>query len=142
MSRSKLIRAATTVLTLALAVALCASALSLYAEGQARRAAGSGTEPIFTRGEIAVRLGHIAPLALLWLLGLVGAAALGRSPHPEDARAMRQAPVPRESGTPRILRVALYAAAALLLAMGVLNGGLNDVFVKAANICTECIGLG
>ena len=29
-----------------------------------------------------------------------------------------------------------------LIVLGVLNGGLRDVFVKAANLCTECIGLG
>ena len=42
----------------------------------------------------------------------------------------------------RGLRLALYAAAAVLIVLGVLNGGLRDVLVKAANICTECIGLG
>ena len=40
------------------------------------------------------------------------------------------------------LRAGLYGLAALLVALGVLNGGLNDVLVKAINICTECIGLG
>ena len=34
------------------------------------------------------------------------------------------------------------AAALALVILGVLNGGLRDVLVKAANICTECIGLG
>ena len=41
-----------------------------------------------------------------------------------------------------ITRAALYAAAVILLAAGVLNGGMRDVLVKAINICTECIGLG
>lgn len=36
----------------------------------------------------------------------------------------------------------LAAAAVLLIVLGVLNGGMQDVFVKAAKICSECIGLG
>ncbi len=40
------------------------------------------------------------------------------------------------------LRMALYAAALVLIVWGVLNGGMRDVLVKAINICTECIGLG
>lgn len=40
------------------------------------------------------------------------------------------------------LRIALYAIAVLFIVLGVMNGGLRDVLVKAINICTECIGLG
>ena len=29
-----------------------------------------------------------------------------------------------------------------LFVIGIFNGGLNDVLIKAINICTECIGLG
>ena len=28
------------------------------------------------------------------------------------------------------------------LMVGIFNGGARDVFIKAVNICTECIGLG
>lgn len=41
-----------------------------------------------------------------------------------------------------IVYVLLYAAAAAFIVLGVMNGGLRDVLVKAINICTECIGLG
>jgi len=40
------------------------------------------------------------------------------------------------------LRTVLYLLAVLLIALGVMNGGMWDVLVKAINICTECIGLG
>ena len=36
----------------------------------------------------------------------------------------------------------ILIAAAGLIAAGILNGGLHDVFIKAIYICTECIGLG
>lgn len=42
----------------------------------------------------------------------------------------------------RKLRIFLLLLAAALLAAGVCNGGMRDVWVKAVNICTECIGLG
>ena len=41
-----------------------------------------------------------------------------------------------------ILRVIVLMAAVLLIVLGIANGGLWDVLVKAINICTECIGLG
>ena len=39
-------------------------------------------------------------------------------------------------------RAGVLAAAALLLAAGLLNGGFRDVLVKAVNLCAECVGLG
>ncbi len=55
--------------------------------------------------------------------------------------------LPEKSGgasekTRLVLRIAIYALAVLFIALGMKNGGMRDVLVKAANICTECIGLG
>ena len=41
-----------------------------------------------------------------------------------------------------VIRVIIVAAAVALIVLGVMNGGMFDVLVKAINICTECIGLG
>lgn len=41
-----------------------------------------------------------------------------------------------------VARIALIAAAVLMIVMGIFNGGMNDVLQKAIKICTECIGLG
>lgn len=54
-------------------------------------------------------------------------------------------PAPKQEthgGRGIVLRAALYAAAIALIVLGVLNGGMRDVLIKAINICTECIGLG
>ena len=40
------------------------------------------------------------------------------------------------------VRIALYALAIVLIVLGINNGGMRDVLIKAINICTECIGLG
>ena len=39
-------------------------------------------------------------------------------------------------------RIAVGVIAITFILVGIFNGGANDVFVKAINICTECIGLG
>ena len=40
------------------------------------------------------------------------------------------------------IRIVLLAASIVLIAAGIMNGGMRDVLIKAINICTECIGLG
>lgn len=40
------------------------------------------------------------------------------------------------------VRAVLLVAAGVFIILGILNGSLNDVLLKAINICTECIGLG
>lgn len=41
-----------------------------------------------------------------------------------------------------VCRIFVFAAAIILIVLGLQNGGMWDVLVKAINICTECIGLG
>ena len=41
-----------------------------------------------------------------------------------------------------IVRVAVLLAAIAMIIAGVQNGGMRDVFIKAVNLCTECVGLG
>jgi hypothetical protein len=39
-------------------------------------------------------------------------------------------------------RIALFAVAVVFIVMGVDNGGLKAMFMKAINVCTQCIGIG
>ncbi|MBR2343745.1 MAG: hypothetical protein IKA64_05770 [Clostridia bacterium] len=41
-----------------------------------------------------------------------------------------------------IIRISLIALSAVLITLGIYNGGMRDVLEKAVKICTECIGLG
>ena len=41
-----------------------------------------------------------------------------------------------------LLRRVLMAAAVVFIILGVMNGSMKDVLVKAIKICTECVGLG
>lgn len=40
------------------------------------------------------------------------------------------------------VRIAVLLVAVAFIIWGITNGGARDVFIKAINICTECIGLG
>ena len=42
----------------------------------------------------------------------------------------------------RTLQIVVVIAAVILIILGVCNGGAKAVHTKAANICTECVGLG
>lgn len=40
------------------------------------------------------------------------------------------------------VRIAVAVLAVVFIAVGIWNGGMHDVLIKAVKICTECIGLG
>lgn len=64
------------------------------------------------------------------------AASTTRSPAPK---------VEKSSKTPLsvwVLRGSIVVVAVAFVVVGIINGGMNDVFTKAVAICTECIGLG
>ena len=41
-----------------------------------------------------------------------------------------------------LIRRVLLVAAVIFVVLGVQNGSMKDVLVKAIRICTECVGLG
>ena len=97
----------------------------------------------------------LLPFAALGLCALAAAYALrDRSMERETKAAREQAQSERTEGSPRpegrrgspvrsdILRLAVIAAAVLMIIAGALNGSALDVLVKAITICTECVGLG
>ena len=60
----------------------------------------------------------------------------GRNPFCERRNGWGNVPVRT------LMRKLLFIIALLLIAAGVANGGMREVWIKAVNICTECIGLG
>lgn len=126
--------------------AVCAACLAFIAAYMLRR-------ENFTSWELDAVLGRMLMHTLPWLAVAFAAAvsasyACARSAVreadllkglPKDtaatAEAARRLPV-------NFLRAALLAAGAVFIALGIANGGMRDVLVKAINICTECIGLG
>ena len=64
------------------------------------------------------------------------------------SQAAAKAPAPLNSISPEtarrriLLRRVLMAAAVLFIVLGIFNGSMKDVLIKAIKICTECVGLG
>lgn len=102
--------------------------------------------------------GHIFPWIILGLGGLTVFATLQeRSMQRETAEAQEKIREERNAGikTDQIekpqseslkakhtLQIVVIIAAVVFIILGVCNGGAKAVLTKAANICTECIGLG
>ena len=120
---------------------------------------GVRIHPVYSLPIVQERLAAVAPalrgyLALV-ALGLILQALAGEPSQPRACReperglrrpwqrvTARREIAPQGKPASPALRVVLYAAAVVLIVLGVMNGGLRDVLVKAINICTECIGLG
>ena len=140
--------------TLLLACLMIAHCIGIYRAGIAPEnltESGVRIADIYSPAVIARHARQIAWAFWLWLALLAAAIAEGIC-RPAAVRCLpgmkaapKRLPEPfaaQDERTASIARCILLAAAAALIALGVLNGGMRDVLVKAVNICTECIGLG
>ena len=120
------------VLCVALAVILAAGAVLVYLDGAPRRAENP-LESIYT----AEKAGRVMTAALPVFLALlcVLAACLILDVKPPQGKG-------GTGGGETWIRIAVFAAAALLIIAGIANGSVQDVLAKAISICTECVGLG
>ena len=143
----RVVRVVMAVLTVAVCLLLCWEAADILRAGNSPEnfsAPGVRIRPVYTREDVAARLGRIAPV----LYGYVAAAVLAlilQATAGERTRPAAAAPAaaPAGSGKGRLaLCAALGVLAIGLIGLGVVNGGARDVLVKAVNICTECVGLG
>ena len=142
------------VLCAAIAALLAAGALSLYLDGAAKQAEGDLFYYMFTRERAGAKLAPVIPLIFCALGMTIAGTVLGirdeKAEKPlRDERLMRDLGSIRERAVHQqadrktmILRTAVLAAALILIVIGILNGGLEDVLAKGAAICTECVGLG
>ena len=154
MTRKDLFMAAQTVLCAVIAVLLAAGALSLYFDGAAKQAEGDLFYYMFTRERAGEKLLPVLPLLCL-AIGLTITGRILGIQDEHEAEPVKDEKLLRDIGSIReravhqqadretvILRTAVLTAAVILIALGILNGGLEDVLAKGATICTECIGLG
>ena len=154
MTRTKLFLVVQAVLCAVIAVLLAAGALDLYLDGAAKQAEGDLFYYMFTRERAGAKLLPVLPL-LFCALGLtIAGVILGirdeKAEKPvRDEKLLRELSGIRERAVHRqadrkmrILRTAVLVIALVLIVIGILNGGLEDVLAKGAAICTECVGLG
>ena len=116
----------------------------------------------FPDGNLEEMIASLAPHLLPWIiLGLgclVASTVLQEKSMLRETEAARLRireekeagiqPEPKADGgrktrkSTRILQLVVAIAAVVLLILGVFNGSAKAVHTKAANICTECVGLG
>ena len=135
-----------TVLSIGTAAALIAAAVNLYLTGsRAAKESGDPALAIYTAEAIRAAFRPIAPVVYAFLLSL--AAGIVYRAFTEEKNGI-SAPRPVKKGKPAnkkavaVLRIAVAAAAVILIILGIAGGGLRDVLVKAVKICMECVGLG
>ena len=145
MKKKRLYLVVSALLWTALAVWVCIQAVCIWQEGTALREAGDVMAPVYTPEKVAERLAPVVPVfaaavvmaAAGIILGIHGEAGTGTKP----ALQMTEKKPPK-AGALRAVRLAVLILAAILLAAGIQNGSMQDVLIKAINLCTECIGLG
>ena len=129
-------------LCILLAVLICSAAVASYREGS-RRKEEHPLETVFTKEAVEDASAHIAPLLIVTAVMAGGGILIGVG----DERKVYPSGMKRNVRKDRqvsqtIVRAVLLTAAVVCIIAGIFNGGMQDVFVKAANICSECIGLG
>lgn len=130
--------------------------IDIYMDGNMpvnRDAQGVHLTSIFRWEDVAARLRSLtAPLVICGVICVVtpvlhlifraeAQMAYGAKRHPSITQKEYGEAQPAGSRLTR-LRTAILVIAIVFIVLGVMNGGLRDVLVKAINICTECIGLG
>ena len=131
------------VLCVALAVILAAGAVLVYLDGAPRRAENP-LENIYTAEKAGQVMTAALPVFLALLCVLAACLILDvKSPKGKGGTGGGKAsPASGKLKHETWIRIAVFAAAALLIIAGVANGSVRDVLAKAINICTECVGLG
>ena len=123
-----------------LAVMLIAAVMGIYRDGTALKAQDPLVS-IFSREIVAQRARFIVPL----LFAIFGSSVAGLILGAKDENGLGPAQggkVENKVFEGRTIRRVMLAAAVVLIIAGVFNGSALDVFGKAVNICTECVGLG
>ena len=154
MARKKAFLVIQALLCVLIAGLLAAGAHSQYLDGAAKQAEGNLFYYMYTRERAGAKLLPVLPLIFCSLVLAVAGVILGirdeKAEQPvRDEKLLRNLGNIRERAVHQqagrktaALRTAVLIAAVILIVIGILNGGLEDVLAKGASICMECIGLG
>ena len=135
-----------TVLCIACALALIVADLMIYFQGLAARSDDPMAD-IYSVPAIASKaIPVLAVLAAAIVVTALCAILKVKDPHAERAAVSVNIRNNTDQKMPasavNIIRAVLLVIAVVFMIIGIFNGSLEDVFIKATNICTECIGLG
>ncbi len=134
------------------AVLMAAAAIHIYTEGLAYQADGHPEAWIYTREKAAAVFGAYAPVLLLAVVSTIACVVMGVRDERQDKPvadpdlisiyATEREERRTDEKRIRFARLAVLALAVIFIIAGIINGSMEDVIIKAVNICTECVGLG
>lgn len=152
MDRKKVFLIVQAILCALTAGLLAAAALCIWFDGSAKKAAGDLFYNIYTREKAGQVLVHLMPLIFSalgmsiagWILGIRDETADRPAQiDMEELAGIREKAVRQQADRKTLtVRTAVLVIAVVMIILGILNGGLEDVLAKGAAICTECVGLG
>ena len=140
------------------AILTAGSAVSIYLEGTAYQAQGHPEAWIFTREKAMEAFGTFAPVlalavAMTLICGIKGICDDSQDKPVADPDLISIYKAERETERDiqaeaskakrlRAVKIAVLVAAVIFVIAGIFNGSMEDMLIKAINICTECVGLG
>lgn len=158
MDKKKMLLYVQAALCILWAALMAAAAVHIYSDGLAYRAQGHPEAWIYTREKAVAAIGRYLPLLLLAAVTNIACVITGARDEAQDKPVsdpvladMYKKERGQEPGTEagssdqkklRLARAVLFVIAAVFIVAGIMNGSMEDVFIKAVNICSECIGLG
>ncbi len=128
------------------AIALIAADLSVYFSGLALKT-DNPMLSIYTPEAIAARAVFVVPILAVSLIVTIVWLIMGVRDEKADRPVKMTVKKPGEgralSGSAlNIARLIVLVVGVVCLIVGIFNGSMLDVLIKASKICTECIGLG
>lgn len=162
-AKIKWLLAVSTMLLAVLLIWQCADIFRVGMSAANQGANGVRISDIYSREIVAERFGRIRWSVWIWLILLMVSLFLNSKErinedkkHRECCTLIKNAPLKKKEAQAQngaissesqkkrqnAIRIIGFVVAVLLIVAGITNGGMFDVFVKAVNICTECIGLG
>ena len=157
MDRKKILLYVQTALCVLWVVLMAAAAIVIYRDGLAYQAQGHPEAWIFTREKAVSAFVRYLPVLLLAVAANIACVVMGARDEKQDKpvadpELKKKKKKERETAASEdteskmkklhIARIAVLVVAAIFVIAGILNGSMEDMLIKAVNICTECVGLG
>ena len=140
------------------AILTACSAVSIYLKGAAYQAQEHPEAWIFTREKAMEAFGTFAPVLVLAVAVTLFCVVKGIRDDSQDkpvadpdlisiykAERETERDIQAEAAKTKKLRtvqITVLIAAVIFVIAGIFNGSMEDMLIKAINICTECVGLG
>ena len=146
MTKNKVFLIVQSVFCVLTAIALIVADLTIYSQGRMIKEIDPMAD-IYTVEAIAYHALWVLPLLAMSVIITIICAISGVRDENADKPVLKIDVGNNTNGAVSVPAINIVRAVVLVLAIafivvGIFNGSMSDVFIKASKICTECIGLG